>query len=379
MTTDFSFFYGYAPQVTSRAPGRIEFIGNHTDYNGGLTMGVAVDRGVTVEAALRDASKVRITTTHGETAVEIDLDKLVPQKGSRAWSNYVLGVLSVLREKGMKLDRGVDVHVQSDLPSGAGLSSSAALELASALAFSKLYDFPMNRAELARVGRRAENSFVGMPCGILDQGSSAFGKKDSLVRIDCAKEEFTVVPMPAGLHLWVFNTMEKHSLVESLYATRHKECMDAFELLRKAGTRAKCLAEVSPEEVRRAGLPAILQMRALHVTEEHRRVMAMSAALEKGDTAEIGRLLVASHDSSRSLFENSTEKLDALVQILCRTNGVIGARLTGGGFGGAAMALALPRFGQAEAEAVCAEFSRNFPGVVPSVFSTSAGDGARLV
>lgn len=379
MKTDFRYFYGYEPAVTSRAPGRIEFIGNHTDYNGGMVMGVAVDRGVTLEAGLHEGSKVRITTTHGETAIEIDLAKIVPQKGTRVWANYVLGVLSVMRERGMKLSQGVEMHVQSDLPSGAGLSSSAALELSVGLALSKLYDFPMDKATLARVGRRAENEFVGMPCGILDQGVSAFGEKDSIVRIDCAKEEFSVLPMPAGLRFWVFNTMEKHNLVESLYATRHGECMEAFRLLKEAGCAAACLAAVSPAEVRRAKLPAILEMRALHVTEEHRRVIAMSAALEKGDTAEMGRLLSASHESSRALFENSTEKLDALVQILGRTRGVIGARLTGGGFGGAAMALAFHSFGEAEAADVCAEFEHNFPGSKPSVFSAAAGEGARLV
>jgi len=173
--------------------------------------------------------------------------------------------------------------------------------------------------------------------------------------------------------------MEKHNLVESLYATRHTECAEAFRLLKAAGCAAENLASVSLEEIRAAKLPAVLEKRALHVAGEHRRVIAMSAALAGGDTAEIGRLLAASHESSRDLFENSTARLDALVEILGRTEGVIGARLTGGGFGGAAMALTFSSFGEEQAAKVCGEFEARYPGTRPAVFSASAGDGARVL
>ena len=379
MQLDFSVFYGYKPAVKAHAPGRVEFIGNHTDYNGGMVMGVALDRGVLVEAAPRDDDRIRLSTTHGESAVELRVGSIRKMAGAKAWTNYILGVLSAMRGMGMKFDKGLDLHVHSDLPSGAGLSSSAALELAAACAASKLYDFPMDKASLARVGRKAENEFVGMPCGILDQGVSAFGEKDAIVRIDCSNETFSTIPMPKGLRIFVFNTNEKHSLVESLYATRHKECMDAYALLKKAGSKAPNLASVSPDEIRRANLPAALEMRALHVSEEHRRVIAMSAALAGGNLSEIGRLLCASHESSRILFENSTDRLDVIVSILSHANGVIGARLTGGGFGGAAMALVMDRFGADEVKSVCDEYVQQFPGNAPSVFAASAGQGAGLV
>jgi galactokinase len=378
MQLDFNTFYGYEPTVKAHAPGRIEFIGNHTDYNGGMVMGVALDRGVVVEAALRSDDKIRLSTTHGESAVELRTGKIIPMQGAKAWTNYVLGVLVAMREAGMKLDTGLDLHVHSDLPSGAGLSSSAALELSVGWVATALYKFPLDKASLARIGRKAENQFVGMPCGILDQGVSAFGQKDAIVRIDCASETFSTIPMPKGLSFRVFNTMEKHNLVESLYATRHKECMEAFQLLKGAGTKAANLASVTPDEVRRAHLPAVLQMRALHVSEEHRRVIAMSGALASGNLAEIGRLLSSSHESSRTLFENSTDKLDTLVEILDRTDGVVGARLTGGGFGGAVMALTLDRFTDEQAQNVCEEFSRRFPGATPTVFTATSGDGAGL-
>jgi galactokinase len=378
MSNSFFDFHGKEPSVRAHAPGRIEFIGNHTDYNGGLVMGVALNKGIVAEAAPRTDNIVRLTSSGESQAVEIPLGNIQKQKGKASWANYVLGVLVTLQDMGMKAI-GFDLHVQSDLPSGAGLSSSAALELSTACVLTKLCNFPLDKAALARVGRKAENEFVGMPCGILDQGVSAFGQKDAIVRIDCASETFSIVPMPHGLRFWVFNSMEKHSLVGSLYATRHAECMEALRLLRLGGVNAANLASVSPADVRKANLPANIGMRALHVCEEHRRVDAMGEALKAGDYARIGRLLSASHESSRTLFENSTDKLDCLVDILGRTPHVLGARLTGGGFGGAAMALATAQFGNAEAVAVCEQYARQNEGVVPAVFTATAGEGARLL
>lgn len=378
MEKSFETSFGYAPKVTARAPGRIEFIGNHTDYNGGLVMGVAVDKGITVTASAREDSAICMATSHADCPTfKADINDIKPLEGQACWCNYILGVIKAMKEHGMQTPFGFDIFVDSDLPSGAGLSSSAALELSVAWAASSMYNYPLGKAELARIGRKAENEFVGMPCGILDQGVSSFGEKDSLVRIDCASEEFSTLAMPAGLRFWVFNTMEKHNLVESLYATRHKECMDAFDMLKKAGSKAVNLASVSPEEVRKAGMPANLEMRALHVCEEHRRVIAMGEALENGDVSQMGRLVSASHESSRNLFENSTERLDALVDILSRTTGVVGARLTGGGFGGAAMALTLESFGEEDAAKVCEEFEKLY-GTTPAVFHAAAGEGARL-
>jgi len=378
MNTTFEQVFACKPTIRARAPGRIEFIGNHTDYNGGLVMGVAVDRGITVSLAPRNDSVIRLATTHGDAPVSADLSALSPLSGPASWANYVLGVIKAMIEHGMKVTHGFDIFVSSDLPSGAGLSSSAALELSVAWAASSLYNYPLDKATLARIGRKAENDFVGMPCGLLDQGVSAFGEKDAIVRIDCASETFSTIPMPTGLRFWVFNTMEKHNLVESLYAARHKECMDAFALLKEAGSKAANLASVSPEEVRRANLPSPLNMRALHVCEEHRRVIAMGEALAAGKLSAIGHLLCASHESSKSLFENSTDKLDALVEILSRAEGVLGARLTGGGFGGAAMALTMDNFSEDDARKVCALFTQQYPGTEALVFSAAAGAGAGL-
>jgi len=379
MRRSFKQQFGRDAQVIAEAPGRIEFIGNHTDYNGGLVMGVAVDHRVRLEAATRDDHVLRMASAQVESNVSVELGNLVPLRGPSNWANYILGVIKVLLEHGVPVGQGLDIFVDSDLPAGAGLSSSAALELATACAVTKLFRHPLDRATLARLGRKAENTFVGVPCGILDQGVSAFGAPERIVRIDCATEAYSTLPMPKGLRFWIFNTLEKHSLVESLYATRNRECHSAFDLLKAQGAQAPNLASVDPGFIRGAQLPETLRKRALHVAEEHRRVQAMTDALEAGDLARIGDLLYASHASSRELFENSTPQLDTLVDILGDMRGVIGARLTGGGFGGAAMALCNADFGEDEAQSVVTAFLERFPHHPPSVFSARAGQGARVV
>ncbi len=379
MNRSFSQIFGIQPRVRASAPGRIEFIGNHTDYNGGLVMGVALDIGITAEAALRNDHRLRLYSMHEDSTeiVELSVDSLMRQEGKNAWANYPVGVLVMLKEHGMQLQHGFDIHISGNIPTGAGLSSSAALELATAMAVVTLCNYEISRADLARVCRRAENEFVGVPCGILDQGVSAFGKEDHLVRIDCQTEAFSTLPLPHGLRFWIFNTRQKHSLIESLYATRFEECHQALRILRENGVETINLASVDPEIIRScSALPEMVRKRALHVSEEHRRVQSMSKALEEGDLEKVGELLYASHNSSRTLFENSTEQIDALVDILKGRNGIIGARLTGGGFGGAAMALATSDFTQKDAEDAAAAFEQRFPEMHPNLFHAQSGDGA---
>ncbi len=238
-----------------------------------------------------------------------------------------------------------------------------------------LRGFDLPRTELVQACREAENKFVGMPCGILDQGVSGFGERDRLVHIDCRGPTFATVPLPAGVHFWIFNTHTKHALVDSLYATRHHECMDAAEILKVAW-----LADLTPEQVHaaRARLPEKTWKRARHVVEEIARVAAMRDVLARGDLTAAGRLLFESHESSRTLFENSTPELDFLVDALRAQAGVFGARLTGGGFGGAVMAMTGASFDQAGAAVVAEAYAAKF-GSRPDVLSCATADGARLV
>lgn len=371
----FSTAFGRPLAFMARAPGRIEFIGNHTDYNGGTVLGASIDRGVGVAVAPRADGKWVFRSDGRAAAVTIDATTLpARQSGEASWTNYPLGVIASLPKFGLRAPGGFDFLVMSHLPSGAGLSSSAALELASALAFLAVSGQDAPREQIVKLCRDAENSFVGVPCGILDQGVSGFGRANHLVFIDCRGPIFATVPLPAGAQFWIFNTHTKHALVDGLYAARHRECMAAANQL-----GVGCLADTTPAVVAaaEARLDAVNFRRAKHVVEEIARVEAAVAAVRAGDLPAVGKLLTASHRSSQHWFENSTPELDWLVDQLVAAPNVHGARLTGGGFGGAVMALTSPAFSEAQAAEVVAAYRARF-GSSPEVLRTTTGEGAAL-
>ena len=273
-----------------------------------------------------------------------------------------------------------NIAVTSTLPAGAGMSSSAAFELATAYALSGLYGFETDPAGFARIGKKAENEFVGMPCGILDQGVSAFGVANGLVRIDCATEVFSTESMPEGTHFWILNSNKKHALVDSAYADRNRECHEALAILQKRYPEATNLSELDEAQVRaeETALGDVLFRRNLHVVTENARVRAVESALAANDLQAVGGALCASHESSRVNFENSIPELDFLVESLKRQPHVYGTRLTGGGFGGAVMAFAGAEFSMADAEVVAAAYKETF-GLDATIIHTQAGEGARLL
>jgi galactokinase len=372
LTSVFQNVFGRAPEFLARAPGRIEFIGNHTDYNGGTVLGAAIDRGVAVGVARRDDGRRRFYSEYAGKVIQRPVETPVRTSGAESWINYPLGVVASMPAFGLTAPEGFDYLALSDLPSGAGLSSSAAIELASALAFLDLTGQTAERETVVKLGKHAENTFVGVPCGILDQGVSGFGRRDHLVYIDCRGPRFETVPIPAEAHFWIFNTHTKHALVDGLYAARHRECMEAAKAL---GVGLLVEADAARLEAGRAKLSGTAYRRASHVIAEIARVEAAVAALRRGDLAATGALLTASHASSRTLFENSTDELDHLVDTLGRTPGVLGARLTGGGFGGAVMAMTTAAFGEPEAQGVARAYADRFRAR-PDVLHTRTGDGA---
>ena len=367
--------FGRAPEFAARAPGRIEFIGNHTDYNGGTVLGAAIDRSVWVGLARRDDGQRRFASDQRDAIVTVNAKKLEKQAGAASWVNYPLGVVAALPAFGLRAPEGFDYLAISDLPVGAGLSSSAAIELASGLVFLAATQQAPSRETLVKIGRHAENNFVGVPCGILDQGVSGFGKKDHLVFIDCRGPRFTTVPLPTGAHYWIFNTHTKHALVDGLYAARHQECMEAAKAL-----GVGLLVEATSARVMAAEktLPAVAFKRARHVVEEIARVDATVVALRAGDLVTVGKLLTASHRSSQALFENSTAELDFLVDVLVAAPHVFGARLSGGGFGGAVMALTSEKFSAGSARAIADSYAKKF-GTAPDILHTQTGDGAAMI
>lgn len=367
--------FGRPPGIVTRAPGRIEVIGNHTDYNGGTVLGASIDRGVWVALAPRADGRRNFSSDQRAGVVPLPAGDLEKISGENSWVNYPLGVLASLPEFGLSAPGGFDYFAVSDLPVGAGLSSSAAIELASGLAFLEATGQHPPRDTLVKIGKRAENNFVGVPCGILDQGVSGFGRKDHLVFIDCRGPRFESVSLPRDAHFWIFNTHTKHALVDGLYAARHRECMEAARAL-----GVSLLVDVAP-----AALPAaekklspVAFRRAKHIVEEIARVGAAVSALQCGDLPALGKLLTASHRSSQQWFENSTPELDFLVDALTGTAHVHGARLTGGGFGGATMALTGGEFGEREAQSVAESYAKTF-GTRPDVLHCQTADGAEVL
>ncbi len=367
--------HGRAPEFLARAPGRIEVIGNHTDYNGGPVLGASLDRGVWVALARRADGRRRLASAQREASVEIGPGMPPRQSGAAAWANYPLGVLSVLPACGLRAPDGFDYLATADLPIGGGLSSSAAIELASALVFAAAAGEQPARATLVDAARRAENEFVGVPCGILDQAVSGFGREDHVVHVDCRGPRIEPVALPAGARFWIFNTHTQHALVDGLYAARHRECLAAA-----AALGVGRLADATPAwfAARAAGLTEVAARRARHVIEECARVEAALGALRAGDLAALGALLTASHRSSQRWFENSTPELDFLVDALAALPAVHGARLTGGGFGGAVLALTDGRFGADDAKHVVEAYAGRF-GSRPDVLPARTGPGAELL
>ena len=365
--------------VAAFAPGRIEFLGNHLDYNGGLVLGAAIDAGIYALATPREDMSVRLFSESFEDAiVETSLSDFSHQEGKKSWANYCLGVLKVMQDAERAPDAGFSLTLTTDLPVSAGLSSSAALELATALVFSQLAGQELNRKDLVGICRKAENEFVGMPCGILDQATSAFGKKDQLVLIDCETESVSSLPMPAESRLWIYDSGIKHDLVDSRYATRNQECKEAVGLIRKIEPGLTYLAQAHENILEKADLPTRIRKRALHVIREQERVRLFHEGLEKkASPRELGRLLTDSHKSSSELFENSCPELDFLVQSLVAHDQVLGARLTGGGFGGAVLAWTTTEFQQTDADKIASSYEKQF-GHCPETHCFSPSNGASI-
>lgn len=367
--------YGAGPSVVARAPGRIEVIGNHTDYNGGPVIGAAIDRSVWVAFRERNDGRLNLASMNRPARAALNTGSLRRLTGEASWANYPLGVWVSLNELGMKPPQGGDYLAASNLPAGAGLSSSAAIEIASALAFLEATGQRPPREKVAELARLAENRFVGVPCGILDQGVSAFGRQNHLVFIDCRAPFFETVPLPTDAVFWIFNTHARHELVDSLYSKRHEECTVAARQL-----GVELLADASADLLDRhtAVLSRVSLNRARHVIEEITRVGQVRSALAAGDFDAIGPLLTQSHRSSQHLFENSTPELDHLVDLLTVRPHVLGARLTGGGFGGAVLALTDSTFDEGDAAAVASQFAGRF-GSAPEILRLKAAEGAEIV
>lgn len=353
-----------------RSPGRVNLIGDHTDYNDGFVLPLAIEPALEIAARTRDDGLVKLVSDDSDDAVEIDLaagPRRVP-----GWGGYVHGVLGELRARGVPLC-GWEGHVSSTLPVGAGLSSSAALELAVARIATAFVDHPWDPETMAEVGMAAENDWVGVNSGIMDQLAVATGTAGAALLIDCRDRSIREVPMPSDIVVVVLDTMTRRELASSNYDARRADCEEAA-----AALGVDSLRDVTSALVAASNLPGRLQSRARHVTTESDRTVAAASALEAGDLHTVGKLMYESHASLRDDFEVSSASLDLMVEAAGGAPGVIGARMTGGGFGGAAVALVHAADVDRFTMAVTATY-RAQTGIAPDLIVTAASDGTALL
>ncbi len=354
-----------------RAPGRVNLIGEHTDYNSGYVLPMALDRYTWVTAAPRPDTTVSVWSENLSRSVAItSTARSAIQTGALGWANYVRGVVALLRERGLA-KRGANLLVRSELPLGGGLSSSAALEVACAYALLAVNGERLPPAELAALCRKAEIEWAGTNCGIMDQFIVTHARAGSALLLDCRSLETREVPVPLDdISLVVSNTMVKRELAASAYNERRRECEEAARLL-----GAKSLREVSVDSLPK--LPEPLQSRARHIVEENARVLRMAEALPKGDWQTVGSLMAASHDSLRDLYKVSCAELDFLVET-GRQLGSMGSRMTGGGFGGCAVHFIPAASAVGFLSEMADRYERRF-SVQPQSFVCRAGAGVEEV
>ena len=369
--------FGYAPSLDIQAPGRVNLIGEHTDYNDGFVLPCAIDYQAVISASPRQGNVVRVVAADYQNQQdEFDLSGPIEPHPEYLWANYVRGVVKFLQERGYTLG-GADLVITGNVPQGAGLSSSASLEVAVGQAFKALNHLEISQADIALNGQQAENQFVGCNCGIMDQFISALGQAGHALLIDCRSLETRAVAMPQGFDVVIVNSNVRRGLVDSEYNTRRAQCEEAA---RHFGVKALRDLTIDQFNARAAELDPVVAQRARHVITENARTLEAADVLARGDMARMAVLMAESHASMRDDFAITVPPIDALVEMI---KGVIGTeggvRMTGGGFGGCIVSL-VPH---ALTEQVCATVKARYPevsGLQPTIYicQPSAGAGTLL-
>lgn len=364
--------FGAPPQFLVRAPGRVNLIGEHTDYNDGFVLPMAIDRFVWIALESRPDTQVEVKSLDFTSTQAFDLSDYSSDESQ--WSEYVKGMAWAMQQAGHSL-RGWQGVMSGDIPIGAGLSSSAALELATARAFAAVSNIAWNPIEMALLGQKAENQWVGVNCGIMDQMISAAGKNDHALLIDCRSLDTEVVALPSQSNVVVLDTATRRGLVDSAYNERRSQCEEAA-----AYFGAKALRDVSLQELEAgaSGLDSMTLRRARHVITENQRTLAAVAAMRRDDVQTLGGLMNASHASLRDDFEVSSGELNLMVDLAQSLDDCYGARMTGAGFGGCAVALVKSDSVKTFATAVTRHY-RQQTRLEPGVYICQATNGAELI
>ena len=374
----FNEHYGYNAEQTVFAPGRVNIIGEHTDYNDGFVMPCAINYGMAVSFAKRNDSIWRVYAIDINEQDEFDLSQDFTQSEHK-WANYVRGVVKYIQEQCPEFKQGADLVMASDVPMSSGLSSSAALEISIGKTCQVLGNLPLSLAQIALIGQKAENKFVGANCGNMDQLTSALGQKDHLIMIDCRSLEITPTPVPQGYSIAIINSNVKHDLVTGEYNSRRQECEQAAKFF-----GVKALRDVTPEQfhARENELKAeseLVYKRAKHVVYEDQRVLDAVAALKANDMVKLGQLMGESHDSMRDDFEITIPEIDYLVelaQVAIGKNG--GARMTGGGFGGCIVCLVPNEKVEALRQLIADNYEKQ-TGIKETFYLCTASNGVSVV
>ena len=373
--------YQHAATAIYFAPGRVNLIGEHTDYNGGFVFPCALSFGTYLLVSTNDDQLIRFRSLNMEAVYTLSLDQLTTPLPNKAWANYPLGVLAQFIKRGVTITQGYDILFWGNVPAGAGLSSSAAMEVVTAYAFNELLDTAYDRTELAKIGQKAEHEFAGVMCGIMDQFASSHGKQDHAIYLNCDTLAFDLVPVKLdGIKVVISNTHSPHHLDSGAYNDRVRQCQLAVEQL-NALRPIKYLAELSQadfEQVEHAITDEVAHRRARHVVGEVQRTKDAVAALQQGNIELFGMLMNLSHVSLRDDYEVTGPELDALAEAAWEVEGVVGSRMTGGGFGGCTVSLvreeAIPNF----IELVGKEYTDK-TGLKADFYIAEIGDGAHRV
>ena len=361
-----------------RAPGRVNLIGEHTDHNDGFVMPAAIGFSTWVTSAPRTDRTVSVFSENFSEQIEFELDDESPRAQGH-WSDYVKGVAITLERAGHRL-RGAELRIRGEVPIGSGLSSSAALEVASGYALLTNSGLAVDRRELAEICQRAENEFVGMRCGIMDQFISCHGQPGKALLLDCRSLEYKTLPLPESARLILCNTMVKHSLATSEYNARRRECEAAVNHFAQFRPDVRALRDITEADLELYGrdLSDVIYRRSRHVITENDRVCAAAAALEKDDLVTFGQLMNSSHRSLRDDYEVSCKELDLMVELARQVRGVYGARMTGGGFGGCTVNLIDAENVDEFKEAVATGY-KQATGLAPDIYVCSASKGVEEV
>jgi len=369
--------FGAAPHVY-RAPGRVNLIGEHTDYNDGFAMPAAIEFYCWVGVSPREDRNLSIYSEEFSAAAEADLSSAALQP-SKTWSDYPIGVALQLERAGFRL-RGANLLIESEVPMGAGLSSSAAIEVATALALADQSGWSPDRVQLAQLCQKAENEFVGARVGIMDQFVSLHGKEDHALMLDCRALTFESLLIPDSVKLVISNTMVKHELASSEYNRRRADCEEAVRRLSTVLPGIRALRDVSLDQLEqhRHLLTDVIYKRALHIVTENVRVLDSAEALRSGDIVRFGQRMAESHRSLRDLYEVSCRELDLMVDLAYQQKGLFGARMTGGGFGGATINLVDARYAGEFKEKMAKSYQRE-TGLIPQIYICRPAEGASPV